>query len=271
MSFFKKFMSFLYQLFKRAQEKAAAEENSAPLENAVVLEDNPAIPQTTPAETAPLDENREPYLDTEDQAPPAMGDNVMPPKNDPQVAVLTEEEVVALEVQPASMRAEILPQEFSRAEVNLLSFPFFALWDKDVHRRTETEYNAVIKRGDERLEVSWNVSCNPRYGYPGPFDRKVHRAIEHIISELRPPLENPVPIGSLYHIAKLANFGTSGKIYQDIKAAILRIISTTVESKGTFYHKDREKWVEDAFHIYDRAVFVGESLPGGQTADTNNP
>jgi len=167
---------------------------------------------------------------------------------------------------------ELLPgfsTSVSRAEVNLLALPFFALWDKDVRKRTEIEYKYVITRGDQKLEVSWNVSCNPRYGYPGPFDRKVHRAIEQIISDLQPPLENPVPIGSLYRIAKLAGFGTSGKIYQDIKAAILRILSTTVESKGTFYHKDRTKWVEDAFHIYDRAVFVGESLPGGEIADTN--
>ena len=194
----------------------------------------------------------------------------------PAIAVPLEEPIAAEAAEDQTptpdTQLELLPgfsMAISRAEVNLLALPFFALWDKDVRKRTETEYNAVITRGEQRLEVSWNVSCNPRYGYPGPFDRKVHRAIEQIISELQPPLENPVPIGSLYRIAKLISLGDSGKTYREIKAALLRIIMTGVESKGTFYHKDRKKWVEDAFHIYDRAVFVGEALPGGEIADTN--
>ncbi len=111
LSIFKKLMSFLDYLFKRAQEEAAQQENPAPLENAVVMEDNPAIPQTAPVETTPLEKNGESYLDTDDQTPPSMGDNVMAPENNPQVAMLTEEEVVVLEVQPESMRAETLPQE----------------------------------------------------------------------------------------------------------------------------------------------------------------
>lgn len=63
-----------------------------------------------------------------------------------------------------------------RSEVNFLVLPFFALWDKDVKRRTKTEYKAVIKRGRQKLEVSWIVLSQPEFGYPGPFDKKVHKA-----------------------------------------------------------------------------------------------
>jgi hypothetical protein len=78
---------------------------------------------------------------------------------------------------------EEFAQEVIRSEVNFLVLPFFALSRRDVTGRTKTEYHATVKRGNERLEASWKVSANPEYGYPGPFDRRVHRAIEQIISE----------------------------------------------------------------------------------------
>jgi hypothetical protein len=164
---------------------------------------------------------------------------------------------------------EGFPQEVIRSEVNFLVLPFFALSRRDVTGRTKTEYHATVKRGNERLEASWKVSANPEYGYPGPFDRRVHRAIEQIISELRPPLENPIILGSLYHISKLLSLGNSGQAYRDIREAIHRIVATTVESKGTFYSKGTQEWIDDQFHLYDRVVFRGRRLPNGEAADNN--
>ena len=37
---------------------------------------------------------------------------------------------------------------------------------------------------------------------------------------MRPPLENPIPLGSLYNIAKLMGLRDSGRTYRDIKQAI---------------------------------------------------
>ena len=103
-----------------------------------------------------------------------------------------------------------------------------------------------------------------------PFDREVHKAIEHMVSEMRPPLENPIRLGSLYNIAKLMGVKFSGRASQDIKKAIQRIIMTGIESKGTFYQKGQAKWATDIFHLYERVVFLGETLPDGATADTNH-
>jgi hypothetical protein len=156
-----------------------------------------------------------------------------------------------------------------RSEVNFLAYPFFALSRKDAAHRLKTEYHTTIERGDERLDVSWIVSANPRYGYPSPFDRKIHRAIEQIISNLERPIKNPIPLGSLYHIAQVLNLQRSGKLYSEIKAAIQRIVTTSVESKRTFYDKGRKRWLETTFHLYDKVVFVGEGLGNGEIADTN--
>jgi Replication initiator protein A len=169
----------------------------------------------------------------------------------------------------AKYPTDLLPQGTIRAEVNFLTLPFFALSRTDAQKRMTTEYHTTVNRAEKKLDVSWIVSANPRYGYPRPFDRQVHKAIEQIISGLELPVENPIPLGSLYHIAQLLGLRDSGQVYRDIKAAIQRIVTTSVESKGTFYDKGRKRWQEATFHLYDMVVFTGEYLPNGEVADTN--
>jgi hypothetical protein len=170
---------------------------------------------------------------------------------------------------------DLLPQVLIRSEVNFLRLPFFALSDTDVRRRTETEYKDVIQKGDQKLEIQWNVSAHQKYGYPSPFDRKVHRAIEHIISGMKPPIQNPIPLGSLASLAKLIGLKVSkrgapaGWFYNQIQEAILRITHTAIESKGAFYHKGEEQQLKESFHLYERVVFIGQKLEDGEVADTN--
>ena len=119
--------------------------------------------------------------------------------------------------------SDVLPPDIIRSEVNFLALPFFALSRRDTHGRMKTEYHATVQRGGDRVEVSWKVLAHQEYGYPGPFDREVHKAVEHLVSEMRPPLENPILLGSLYNIAKLMGLQFSGRASQDIKKAIQRI------------------------------------------------
>jgi len=167
-------------------------------------------------------------------------------------------------------KEEVPISEVIRSEVNLLTFPFFALWDKDVRRRTETEYKSVIKRGSQKLEIAWIVVSSPRYGYPGPFDREVYKAIEQIINEFPVPIQNPIPIGSLYNLCRRLGINKhGGSQYRKIKESLKRITTTSIESRGTYYSKVKEEWVEDIFHIYERVIFKGTKLPNGSIADTN--
>lgn len=162
-----------------------------------------------------------------------------------------------------------LSPDVLRSEVNFLVFPFFALWDKDVNKRKRTEYKAVAKRGGRRLEISWTVSANTDYGYPGPFDRQLHKAIEEILSELERPIENPIPLGSYRSLCERMGIEYSGKRAKNIREAFKRVRATTVDSKAAFYDKKKERWVEDVFGLYDRLVFKGEELDDGETAETN--
>lgn len=161
-----------------------------------------------------------------------------------------------------------LPLEELRSEVNLLLFPFFALNRSEVRRKRETEFRALVTRDGKRLEIVWNVSANPKYGYPGPLDKKVHRAIEQIINEQGLPVQNPVPF-TFYDLCKRLGLPDSGKNIQNIKQALKRVKAATIESRGAFYSKSEAKWIEDVFSLYERVIFKGERLPDGTVADKN--
>jgi len=157
------------------------------------------------------------------------------------------------------------------SEVNLLVFPFFALERKN--KKIEIVYKDIVKRGDQKIEIVWNVSANTKYGYPGLFDREVHKAIEQIITELlrkEGEIKNPIPLGSLYNICKRMGINESaGKNYRMIKKALERIRTTAIKSVGTFYSKEGKQWVDDNFSLYDRIVFKGKELPNNEIADNN--
>lgn len=171
------------------------------------------------------------------------------------------------QTEPVEISEAILP-EIIKSEVNLLIFPFFALNNREVSERMETEFRAQVERDGKRVEIIWNVSANPKYGYPGPFDKKLHKTIEQIISEMDPPIQNPIPF-SLYDLCRKVGTGVGGRQYQGIKEIMERIVATTIKSRGAFYHKGRRRWIDDTFHLYDRVIFKGEELPDGTVAETN--
>ena len=167
---------------------------------------------------------------------------------------------------------EISLPKFINSEVNLLVFPFFALSTKGLRKKTETEYRDTRKRGDQKVEILWSVSANPKYGYPGPFDREAHKAIEQIATEIIKRygvIKNPVQF-SIYELCKRMEITTAGGYnYQQIKKAIERIQMTGIKSIGTFYSKEGKQWVEDIFSLYDRVVFKGKELPNNKIAESN--
>jgi hypothetical protein len=152
-----------------------------------------------------------------------------------------------------------------QSEVNLQVFSFFALTTKGLKRRLWTEFRAVAERDGERVEILWNVSANPEYGYPGLFDRQVHRAIEQIITErLRAngQVENPIALGSPYGLCERMGLRKQagrqeygGRQYRSIRRALERITTTSIKSEGTFYHKGEQHWLSEVFHLYGAGVF----------------
>ena len=161
-----------------------------------------------------------------------------------------------------------------RSEINFLRFPFFALSWRGLKNKIETVYRFVEERDGQRAEFEWRVIANAAYGYPNPFDRRVSRAIDALIHEKLEedgyPLVNPIGF-SVYHIAKLMRlkFANNSRVYKDIKESVKRIVGATVESSGSFYMKDKRRWINNTFHIYAGVTFYGETRPNGAIADMN--
>ena len=143
--------------------------------------------------------------------------------------------------------------------LEFLIFPFFALSRKGLRDKNEVEYREVIEQGDRREERVWNVSAHQKYGYPGPFDREVHKAVECIINEQGWPVQNPVRLGSLYGLCKRMGLKDSGWSKRRIKEALRRNVATIISSENAFYHKGKKRRVtEAAFHLYDGVYFVDQ-------------
>jgi hypothetical protein len=158
------------------------------------------------------------------------------------------------------------------SEVNLLIFPFFVLTKKSNKKMTKVEYKDIIKRGNKRIEIFWQVSSNSEYGYPGLFDREVHKVIEQIITEILQKngvVENPISF-SIYNLCERMNITTAGgKNYSMVRKSLERIRMTGIKSEGTFYHKGRKQWLSKVFGLYDSIIFKGERIEDGKIAETN--
>ena len=158
------------------------------------------------------------------------------------------------------------------SEVNLLVLPFFSLYKNDLKNKLETEYREVISRNKEKVEIIWNVSANPKYGYPGLFDREVYKVFEQILSEIlktEGAISNPISF-SIYDLCKRMGISSSGgKNYRKVKKAIERIGMTGIKSEGSYYHKGKKQWITSVFGLYDGVVFRGEQLNDGKIAETN--
>jgi len=163
--------------------------------------------------------------------------------------------------------SEINLPEIIKSEVNLLLLPFFVLERKDKRLKIEVEGKGKIPG----TKVFWNVSANPEYGYPGPFDREVHKAIEQILGEIlreKGKIENPIPF-SIYNLCNRMGITDAGDNYQRIKKALERIRMTGIKSENAFYHKGKKKWLSSVFGLYDTVIFRGEQLEDGSITEIN--
>jgi hypothetical protein len=171
-------------------------------------------------------------------------------------------------IELSNINQEIKEFGFIKSEVNFTRLPFFALSRGGLKKRGEIEYRDSVERDGEKLDILWRVTANTRYGYPGPFDKKVHKALEFLISQKGFPVENPITF-SFYELCKLMNIEISGKTKRMIREALIRTKLAGIESRGSFYYKGEKRWIDDIFNLYDRVVFFGETLPSGETADRN--
>lgn len=170
-----------------------------------------------------------------------------------------------------SLRNPVEPIRRLRAEANLIRFPFFDLSPRArAATRDRIEVIEVQPQLDgSKLETVWRVSRNVDSVFPGELARRLHReVVERAICELPRPVWNPIRLGSYRDICRTLKMQIGGRTAKQIDSALLSIVTTSVFSKNTFFLKNQKGYLNEAFHIYDRVVFVGQPLPDGQVADS---
>lgn len=166
---------------------------------------------------------------------------------------------------------QLAMDNFIKAETNLERLPFFAPWTKSRSAKTEHSLRRIRIQGDVKVEVSWTVYAHPKFGYPNSFDLDVYRALQQLIHDKYADglPESGVIAFSFRQIFQRMRQSPSGRLTNDIRASLERLVSTTIKSKGAFYYKETRQFIDDTFHIFDRVTFVGQTLPGGDMAETN--
>jgi hypothetical protein len=182
------------------------------------------------------------------------------------------QELLSFDFEETPAPAKSPPSPYVRSEVNFLRYPFFVLTTRDIHKIDRIEYE------EEREDslIYWKVSRNIDHTIPGPFDKRVYRAIEEILDKLPRPVPSLVKIGSLNQLCNVMELSRAGKdqkvagIYKRmVKQSLKRISLTGVESENAFYdkaHRRRVPSFEGAFHLFN-VFFRGQLLPDGEVAD----
>ncbi|RLB06268.1 MAG: hypothetical protein DRG59_08045, partial [Deltaproteobacteria bacterium] len=153
--------------------------------------------------------------------------------------------------------------------VNFLVLPYFFLDKHQYIADRIIEYRETRTIDGEEYEILWRVYPHPDFGIPRDFERRLHRAVEYIISKLERPVRNPIPLGSRRNLARIMGEPYSGAFSKKVKDGILKMVMTGITTKKAYYNKRKKVWIEKAFHMYDKAVFTGEEMDDGTIADMN--
>ena len=131
---------------------------------------------------------------------------------------------------------QIVSAKFSRAEVNFLVLPYFFLDKHQYIADRIIEYRETRTIDGEEYEILWRVYPHPDFGIPRDFERRLHRAVEYIISKLERPVRNPIPLGSRRNLARIMGEPYSGAFSKKVKDGILKMVMTGITTKKAYQY-----------------------------------
>jgi hypothetical protein len=168
-------------------------------------------------------------------------------------------------------KREIEPREFVKIEKNLNTLGFFT---PAKHRGVKTREKIIFFRRElngKTIEAQATILPSAKYGLPTTADLDKYLAFHKLLEQIRNrvgEISNPVGFTSTQLLTVLG-IKDAGNNYQDIHEWLQRMTLTGINSKGVVYMARRKTWVSDTFHVFDRVVTMGSTLPDGTTADKN--
>ena len=178
---------------------------------------------------------------------------------------------VATSVAVTPEKTTIQPKEFVKIEKNLNSLGFFT---PAKHRGTKSREKIVYFRRElngKTIEAQATILPSAKYGLPTTADLDKYLAFHKLLEQMRNrvgEISNPVGFTSTQLLTVLG-IKDAGNNYLDIHEWLQRMTLTGINSKGIVYMARRKAWVSDTFHVFDRVVTMGSTLPDGTVADKN--
>jgi hypothetical protein len=150
------------------------------------------------------------------------------------------------------------------AEQNLEEFPLFELKARKRGTKARIFEKTVSGEGGVSLNQVWKVMPSGEYGMPGPLDQDVYLAVLQLLQQRGGMSEEGQLSFSLYELRKILGWSDdSGGAYKEIRDALLRIATTSVQSRNAFYSADEQRRIVDTFNIW--SVHFAEHEVKGQT------
>lgn len=137
------------------------------------------------------------------------------------------------------------------AEQNLEEYPLFEL--KARRRGTKARVFERDIAGENGLSLNqvWKVIPSGEYGMPGPVDQDVYLAVLQLLQQRGGMPETGELRFSLYELRKVLRWADdSGKAYKQIRDSLLRVATTSVQSKQAFYSAHEKRRITDTFTIW---------------------
>jgi len=150
------------------------------------------------------------------------------------------------------------------AEQNLEEFPLFELKARKRGTKARVFEKSIVGEGGVALNQVWKVMPSGEYGMPGPLDQDVYLAVLQLLQQ-RGGMPEDGELGfSLYALRKILGWADdSGGAYNDIRDALIRIATTSIQSRNAFYSADEQRRIVDTFNIW--SVHFAEHMVRGQT------
>ncbi len=150
------------------------------------------------------------------------------------------------------------------AEQNLEEFPLFELKARKRGTKARVFEKTIVGEGGIALNQVWKVMPSGEYGMPGPVDQDVYLAVLQLLQQRGGMPEDGELDFSLYELRKILGWADdSGGAYNDIRDALVRIATTSIQSRNAFYSADEQRRIVDTFNIW--SVHFAEHTVGGQT------
>jgi hypothetical protein len=150
------------------------------------------------------------------------------------------------------------------AEQNLEEFPLFELKARKRGAKARVFEKMIEGEAGVSLNQVWKVMPSGEYGMPGPVDQDVYLAVLQLLQQRGGMPEDGELSFSLYELRKILGWSDdSGGAYKEIRDALLRIATTSMQSRNAFYSAQERRRIVDTFNIW--SVHFAEHEVKGQT------